>query len=325
LYPVAFFLENKLRFPRVIAVIVSVILLLGVLVGAIEIILFQIQKFVHDDAIKQQSIENFAQIQFFIESKIGWSAEEQDVWFNQNVQKFLDTEGKIESVILKFAGVVEALIFIPIFTIFLLFYRDRAEAFIHKLAKRRHAELAEHLIKQVSQVTIKYVTGVTIVVFILAIIHSTVLSIIGIKYAVVLGIIAACFSFIPYFGTIVSGVLPVAFTLFAEENPYLAIAVLAYYVIISLIDHNILTPSIVGGNVHLNPFITILSIIVGAMIWGIPGMIIVVPVMAVVKIICDNVEDLKPVGYILGVDKGGLSIRKIANFFLNKHDKNSNV
>jgi predicted PurR-regulated permease PerM len=159
----------------------------------------------------------------------------------------------------------------------------------------------------------------------LAIIHSTVLSIIGIKYAVVLGIIAACFSFIPYFGTIVSGVLPVAFTLFAEENPYLAIAVLAYYVIISLIDHNILTPSIVGGNVHLNPFITILSIIVGAMIWGIPGMIIVVPVMAVVKIICDNVEDLKPVGYILGVDKGGLSIRKIANFFLNKHDKNSNV
>jgi predicted PurR-regulated permease PerM len=306
-----------------VAVILSVLLLLSIVAGAINIIFIQIQKFIHDDSLRQQAIENFAEIQLFIESKFKWSAYEQSVWFNENIQKYFESEGKIESVLSKLAGVVEALLFIPIFTIFMLFFRNRAETFIHKLAKRRHAELAEHLIKQISKVTIKYVTGVTIVVLILAIIHSAVLSIIGVKYAVILGIIAACFSFIPYFGTIVSGILPVAFTLFAEENPYLAVAVTVYYLIIALIDHNILTPSIVGGNVHLNPFITILSIIVGAMIWGIPGMILVVPFMAVVKIICDNIEGLKPVGYILGVEKGGLTIRKIAGFFLNKHENKS--
>ena len=324
LFPIASFLENKLKFPRIIAVIVSVLLFISLITGAIQIISHQVQRFLHDDALRQQAVENFAEIQLFIESKFGWSSGEQKLWFNDNIQRYFEAEGKIESVLSKLTHVVEALLFIPIFTLFMLFFRDRAETFIHKLAKRRHAELAEHLIKQVSQVTIKYVTGVTVVVLILAVVHSTVLSIIGIKYAVVLGIIAACFSFIPYFGTIISGILPVAFTLFSEDNPYLAVAVIAYYVIISLIDHNILTPSIVGGNVHLNPFITILSIIVGAMIWGIPGMIIVVPFMAVVKIVCDNVEDLKPVGYILGVEKGGLTIRKIAGFFLSRHDKKTN-
>ncbi|MDX9925318.1 MAG: AI-2E family transporter [Ignavibacteriaceae bacterium] len=324
LFPIASFLEKRLRFPRVIAVIISVLIFIAIITGAIQIISHQIQKFLHDDVLREQAVENFAEIQMFLESKFGWSSYEQKIWFNENLEGYFEAEGKMESVISKLAHVIEAVLFIPIFTIFMLFYRDRAETFIHKLAKRRHAELAEHLIKQISQVTIKYVTGVTIVVIILAIVHSTVLSIIGIKYAVVLGIIAACFSFIPYFGTIISGILPVSFTLFAEENPYLAIAVIAYYVIISLIDHNILTPSIVGGNVHLNPFITILSIIVGAMIWGIPGMIIVVPFMAVVKIVCDNVEDLKPVGYILGVEKGGLTIRKIAGFFMRKPNQPPN-
>ncbi len=140
----------------------------------------------------------------------------------------------IKNIILKAAGAIEALLFIPIFTFFMLFFRDRAERFAHKLAKKRHAELAEKLIRQISKVTIKYVSGVTTVVFILAIVHSAALSIIGIKYAIVLGIITASFSFVPYFGTIISGIIPVIFTILAQDNPYLAFAVAIYYAIISL-------------------------------------------------------------------------------------------
>lgn len=322
LYPIASFLEYKARFPRIIAVILSVLFLLAVITGAVNILINQIQKFAQDEELKQQAIVNFAEIQLFIESKFKVETHKQNLWITEKVKDFFETGGHIKNIVRKAAGTIEALLFIPVFTVFMLFFRERAERFIHKLAERRHAELAENLIKQISQVTIKYVSGVTTVVIILAIVHSAALSVIGIKYAVIFGIITACFSFIPYFGTVVSGIVPVTFVLFAQGDPYLALAVVIYYVIISVIDHNILTPGIVGGKVHLNPFVTILSIIIGATIWGIPGMIIVVPFMAVIKIICDNIDSLKPFGYILGTDKyGGLSIKKVADFFFLKRKK----
>lgn len=321
LYPVAAFLEYKARFPRALAVLISVLLLLAVATGAISILFGQIQKLAEDQTIHQHASENFAAIQSFIRDQFSISYEAQNLWIKDKAEGFLNFQGEVKTVFIKMAGAVEALLFIPVFTFFMLFFRHRAEKFIHKLAERRHAELAETLIKQISKVTIKYVTGITIVVMILAVSHSVALSIIGVKYALVLGLITASFSFIPYFGTIVSGIVPLTFTLVAQNDPYTALAVAIYYIIISLIDHNIITPSIVGGKVHLNPFVTILSIIIGATVWGIPGMIIVVPFIAVVKIICDNIESLKPFGYILGVEKDGFTIKKISNFFLKKKEK----
>jgi len=318
LYPVAAFLEYKARFPRALAVLISVLLLLAFATGAISIIFGQIQKLAGDQTIQQQASENFAAIQSFISNQFSISAEAQDIWIKDKAEGFLNFQGEIKTVFIKMAGAVEALLFIPIFTFFMLFFRNRAEKFIHKLAERRHAELAEILIKQISKVTIKYVTGVTTVVIILAISHTVALSIIGVQYALVLGLITASLSFIPYFGTVVSGIIPLAFTLVAQNDPYTALAVALYYIVISLIDHNIITPSIVGGKVHLNPFVTILSIIIGATVWGIPGMIIVVPFIAVVKIICDNIESLKPFGYILGVDRDGFTIKKIRDFFMKR-------
>ncbi len=318
MYPVASFLEYKVRFPRALAVLISVLLLLTVATGALSILLGQIHRLAEDQMIQQHANENFAAIQDFISRKVHVSVEAQNLWIKEKVHSFIGNQDGMKTVIMKTAGAVEALLFIPIFTFFMLFFRNRVEKFIHKLAERRHAELAETLIKQISKVTIKYVTGVTIVVTILAVSHSLALSIIGVRYALVLGIITASLSFIPYFGTIVSGIIPFLFTLVAQDDPYIALAVGLYYISIALIDHNILTPSIVGGKVQLNPFVTILSIIIGATIWGIPGMIIVVPVIAVVKIICDNIDSLKPFGYILGLEKGGLSIKKVTEFFLNK-------
>jgi len=319
LFPIANFLEKKARFPRALAVLFSVLLFITITAGAIDILINQIQKFAEDEAIKKQAIENFKSIQTFIEGEFNIASDKQSSWIEESVKGFFESGGNTKEILFKAIGAVEAIIFIPIFTFFILFFRDRGERFIHKLAQKKHSELAEKLINQISKVTIKYVSGVTIVVIILAIAHSVALSIIGIKYAVVFGLITASFSFIPYFGTIVSGIVPLSFTLLAQDNPYLALAVAIYYIAISLIDHNILTPGIVGGKVHLNPFITILSIIIGATIWGIPGMIIVVPFMAVVKIVCDNVDSLKPFGYLLGVDKKDtLTLDRIANFFIKK-------
>lgn len=170
------------------------------------------------------------------------------------------------------------------------------------LVKSRNGKLTEKLLQQISKVTIKYVSGVITVVAILAISHSIALSIIGVKYAIILALLAASLSIIPYFGTMVSLLVPLLFAAITQDNPYVLLFIVLYFWAIIIIDHNILTPTIVGGNVSLNPFITILGIIIAGTIWQIAGMIVIVPTLAVVKIICDNVEKLKPWGYLLGSD-----------------------
>jgi predicted PurR-regulated permease PerM len=88
-----------------------------------------------------------------------------------------------------------------------------------------------------------------------------------------------------------------------------------------VIEHNILTPNITGGKVNLNPFITILALILGAMFWGVAGMFLTIPVVGIIKITCDHVESLKPYGYLLGdvgTEKHAITFEKVKNFFRRK-------
>jgi len=216
------------------------------------------------------------------------------------------------------SGTIEAMLFIPIFTFFMLFFRDRGKIFVLKLAEKGNSKLTETVLEKISKVTIKYIVGLMTVVLILGVSHSIALSIIGVKYAIPLAILAALFSFIPYFGTLVSALVPITFSLILSPNPYQPLFIVIYFIIITFVDHNILTPSITGGNVNLNPLATIIGLIISAHIWGIPGMIIIVPTLAVIKIVCDSVDGLEPYGYILGVKEHGFDFGKIKRIFKKK-------
>jgi len=142
---------------------------------------------------------------------------------------------------------------------------------------------------------------VVTVVLILCVLNSVGLMIIGIKYAIMFGILSALMNLIPYFGTLIGGTIPLAFTLFSD-TPEKAVAIIIMYLIVGFTDHNILTPNITGGAVQINPFFTILSLIVGGIVWGIPGMLIAVPVLGVLKIVFENIAELHPYAYLMGTE-----------------------
>lgn len=316
LYPAVSLLENKLKIPRLLAILLSIIIGLGLLFAFGEIFLIQIRVFIKDfPAIKEQALQNASYVQEFIASTFNFTVEEQQDWLKIQLANLLDSSNKFFSNIFKtMTGTIGRLVFIPIFAFFMLFYRDRAKLFILKISDK-NKKFSEQLLEQISKVTIKYMTGVLTVVAILAVSHSIALSIIGVKYAIFLGIVAACISIIPYFGTLASTLVPLTFSLILTNNPYEPLWIIAYYLVANSVENNILTPTITGGNVNLNPLVTILGLILGAMIWGIPGMIIVIPVLGVIKIICDNVEGLEPYGFILGIDNKPKK-------FINKKKKN---
>ncbi|RLD83418.1 MAG: hypothetical protein DRJ07_06695 [Bacteroidetes bacterium] len=323
IFPLVVFLETKLKFPRVLAILTS-FLLFGIILFTVgNLVVAQIKNFTTDlPALKEQANSNIIAFQNFITDKFGVSIDEQNLWLREKVAGLFETGNKTATnIFLRATWAIEALILIPIFSFFMLTYRERGKNFILMLVKSRNGELTEKLLQQISKVTMKYVGGVISVMFILAISHSVALSIIGVKYAVILALLAASLSIIPYFGTMISLLIPLLFAAVTQDNPYVLLFIILYFWAIIIIDHNILTPTIVGGNVSLNPFITILGIIIAGTVWQISGMIVIVPALAVVKIICDNVEKLKPWGYVLGTDPHKLPVNTLKKIFKQKKKK----
>ena len=90
----------------------------------------------------------------------------------------------------------------------------------------------------------------------------------------------------------------------------LVIGIFITYAIVQFIQTYLLEPLVVGSQVNINPLFTIISLVAGEILWGIPGMVLAIPLLGIGKIICDHVESLQPVGYLIGEDekkKSGIS------------------
>jgi len=127
---------------------------------------------------------------------------------------------------------------------------------------------------------------------------------IGIDFPFLFGYLAAVLTIIPYIGTTIGGMLPTFYALVTYDSLWMPISVIALYLTIQTIEGNILTPKIVGNKVSLNPLFALISLLVGGLLWGIAGMILFIPIMAIVKVIFDHIESLQPYGILLSSDFG---------------------
>ncbi|CAN5547532.1 AI-2E family transporter [soil metagenome] len=319
LYPIAKFLETK-GLPRILANLISIIVGLAVVAGMGIFIYSQLRTFLDDfPAMREQAIANLIAFEHYIEDKLGLAVSAQHNWIRETVNTFFQSGGLfLQSFFAATAGTVVTIGLLPVYIFFLLFYRNKFKNFILKMIPDKNHDKVEDIIFKISFVVKKYMGGLFIVVLILCFLNSIGLMIVGIQYAVLLGIISAIFNLIPYFGTLIGGSIPLLMALLIEDSPGYALGVAILFIILQFLENNILTPNITGGYVNLNPFITILSIIIGGMVWGIPGMFMVVPIIGVIKIICDNVESLEPYSYLLGTrgsENHAISWEDIKRFF----------
>jgi predicted PurR-regulated permease PerM len=175
-------------------------------------------------------------------------------------------------------------------------------------------------LREIAVIVTRYMLGVTTVVLILCFFNATGLLLIGIQYPFLLGCISALFSFIPYFGNIIGGSIPFIFALLTEDSPRYAFRIAVFVYIIHFVENNILSPNIVGDNIRINPFIIILGLIAGAMIWGIPGMLVVIPFLAMLKIILKKIPGMQAYVFLLGprgTSKHSLTRKNIKLFLEN--------
>jgi predicted PurR-regulated permease PerM len=139
-----------------------------------------------------------------------------------------------------------------------------------------------------------------LVILIVAVLNITGLLILGIDYAFFFGALGALLTIIPYVGIFIGALLPILMSLVTKDSAWYAVGVAGIFFFVQILEGNFITPNVVGSKVSINPLVAIVGLILGGMLWGAPGMILAIPFMAVIKVIFDSVEGLRPYGFVLG-------------------------
>ena len=108
---------------------------------------------------------------------------------------------------------------------------------------------------------------------------------------------------VPFIGNLTGTALTLIMALSQGGGANMAIGILITYGCVQFIQTYILEPLVVGAQVKMNPLFTIIAIVIGELIWGIPGMILAIPLLGIAKIIFDNVDSLKPYGFLIAEEK----------------------
>lgn len=196
---------------------------------------------------------------------------------------------------------VEYTVLVPIYTFLFLLYRNLIVRFLIACFKEHHSEAVASILGRTKYVIRNYIFGLLIEMLIVAVLLFIGFMIVGAKYALLMAFIVALLNLIPYLGVLTAAIICMIITATSGQLVTM-IGVLVVVSIVHLIDSNILLPKVVGSKVKINALVTIVGVIIGNQIWGIPGMFLAVPMMAILKVFFDGVDDLKPWGILLGED-----------------------
>jgi predicted PurR-regulated permease PerM len=206
----------------------------------------------------------------------------------------------VGATVLSLSSVLLFLLFTFIYTFFFLLYRGLIMKFLESVFLDENKKTVHDIIGQVQYMIRKYIVGLLIEMAIIAGAVSAAFSVMGLRYAILLGLITGLFNVIPYVGILSALAISSVVTLGTSPDSSRVIWVAVTLVVTHLVDSNVLLPLIVGSKVRINALVTVLGVVVGEMIWGIPGMFLSIPVIAVLKIVFDRVDGLQPWGIILG-------------------------
>lgn len=304
---------------RALSTIGCILILIVVIAGVVLIINTQISTFAENmTQIQSKGKELLHEAQSYIEREIGMSPKEQEEMVKQQAQQ-PSPSGKPSLPARILAGITSTLtgIVLSLVITFLMIYnKEQFELFFLRLYDDKDTEKVRNVVDQITQVSQKYLTGRAMSVLIIATMYSIGLLIVGVKNAVLLAGIAALLTVIPYLGTVLGGLFPVVMALLTADVQT-ALWAGVVMVTIQTIDNYFIEPNVVGGEVNLNALWSILSILAGGMIWGVAGMIVFLPLFGIIKIICDHVQPLKPIGYLLG-EPGGKKPSKVKQWVKEK-------
>ncbi len=300
--PLCKWLEGK-KIYRGLATLICLLVLLLFITCIGALLVWQISELSNDiSVIKQRAIETYITIQEYIFNHFGITLEKQSQLLKEQQSAFTliipTMAGSLASVFVNF--------FLTLVYIFcLLFYRGHIKTFLLKLFPSSQRPETEKVIYSVAQVSQQYLLGLSKMIVCLWIMYGIGFSIIGVKNALFFAILCGLLEIVPFIGNITGTTLTVLIAAAQGASLPMLVGIVGTYAVVQFIQGWVLEPIIVGSQVKINPLFTIIALIIGELVWGIPGIFLAIPLIAMFKIICDHIEPLKPYGFLIGEIKSG--------------------
>lgn len=312
LLPVSQWLEKKLKLSRGFAAFFALLFFAVIIISIFYLIGSQISSLANDwPLFKSQLNTSFATLQIWVADTFHLDLEKQNAYLNNAASSAISSGSSIVgSTLLSVSTVLLFTVLTLIYTFFLLLYREVLLRFLVALVHEGSSSIVHDVVSNIQLVIRKYILGLLLEMLVVAALCWISFGILGIKYFILLGLVTALFNIIPYVGIFTALLLSTLITFATTGLSGHLLLVVITIIVVHLIDSNILLPFIVGSKVSINAMVTVIGVVAGEMLWGVPGMFLSVPLIAMLKIICDRVEPLKPWAILLGHEQSVKRVKK---------------
>jgi predicted PurR-regulated permease PerM len=252
--------------------------------------------------MQQRAMQKIKEFQQYIQDKFGVPVAQQSSLASGKTGKEASgyVTNAVSGLVAGLGGFLTDFILFLVYTFLLMLYRSHLKEFLLRMFFKNYRTEAAIVMYRCRQVAGKYVGGLGIMIVCLCIMYTIGFSIVGVKNAFLFALLASVLETIPFIGNVTGTLLTILMTVAQGGSGGMVLGVVITYFTVQFIQTYFLETLIVGGGVNVNPLITIAGLIVGELIWGIPGMVLTIPLLGMAKIIFDNVEKLKPIGFLMG-------------------------
>lgn len=286
------------KIPKVAAILISLLAALIFIGGIMYFMSSQIIAFSSSvSAIKDKFGELITDLEGWIYTHFGIETQKQVAFIKKALNNGDSLVGRTLGTVL---GTLSIVFLIPVYTFMMLFYKTLILSFLYEVFSEENSAQIAEILKETKSAIQSYIVGLLIEMVIVAVMNSTALMLLGVKYGILLGVIGAILNMLPYIGGIIAIALPVLMATITKDGYSTQLGIVVAYLVIQFIDNNIVFPRVVSFKVQINALISIVIVLLGNALWGISGMFLSVPFVAVLKIIFDRIDDLKPWGKLLG-------------------------
>ena len=217
---------------------------------------------------------------------------------NIDLKQYINTEkitGYVKSALGVASGIFNIFVSIVV-SVYILLQRNQIINFFEKLTMaifdKKTCDKIEKYIDSTNKIFFKFISSQLIDAIIVGILVTIAMSIIGVKYSVLLGFMIGLFNIIPYFGAIIAVAISILITVITGGiSKALIMAIVV--IILQQIDSNIINPKIIGNSLEISPLLVIFAVTVGGAYFGVLGMFLAVPVVAVLKIVVNDWIEFK--------------------------------
>jgi predicted PurR-regulated permease PerM len=286
--------------------IASLLCIVG-FVSAIALVIFllgwQLNGLVENiDAMKQRVVSLFSNFQHWVYEKAGIDVKQQKEMIKEQAGSS-DSGNMLASFAGGIMDILVNTVLVLVYMFLFLLYRSHIKKFILKLVPGDEKSKADGVVHQAGKVAQRYLSGLATMIVVLWVMYGIGFSIVGVESAIFFAVLCGILEIIPFVGNLTGTAVTLLSVLAQGGDSRMVIGVLVTYALVQFIQTYILEPLIVGEQVNINPLFTILAIVLGEMIWGVAGMVLAIPLLGMLKIVCDHVPDLQPYGFLIGTEK----------------------